>query len=71
MYTGRKLNWDVGRGMTGSDSPSLDRRNNERNIRLDNVDIISHEANAWKGNRTQVGYIQHAKDLSERFAHLL
>jgi len=65
-YTDVPLNW-FSKGKCSSNSPSLDRIDNEKEIRLDNIRIVCHQMNTMKGSLSFKEYITHCKDMVERF----
>jgi hypothetical protein len=69
-YTGIELNW-FSKGKCNFNSPSLDRVDNEKEIRLDNIRIVSHRANTMKGNLTFKEYIQYCKHMIDKFGSVL
>jgi DNA-directed RNA polymerase subunit M/transcription elongation factor TFIIS len=65
-YTGIELNW-FSRGCQSYNSPSLDRLNGEREIRIDNIRIISYKMNAMKQDLTFKEYINHCKFMVSKY----
>jgi len=65
-YTGDKLDWFV-RDKFINNSPTLDRLNNESEIRLDNIRIITHLMNVMKQTLTFKEYINHCKLMVTKF----
>ena len=65
---GCKLNWGLGRKWKQrADNPSLDRLDNERMIRKDNVAILCYRCNATKQNRTLTQFIEYCAAVAARF----
>lgn len=48
-------------------SPSLDRINNEHELRKDNVWIICQRCNAMKGDLTMKEFVQRSKNIVNKF----
>jgi 5-methylcytosine-specific restriction endonuclease McrA len=65
LYCGEKLNWSWGRGHS-SHSPTLDRINNEVEIRIDNVEIICRRCNATKYDRSKEDFIRYCEMIVNR-----
>jgi hypothetical protein len=67
-FCGRRLNWGLGnKWKMRRDSPSLDRLNNEKVIRLDNVVIACYSCNATKQDRTLNEFIEYCAAVATRF----
>jgi hypothetical protein len=64
-FCGRKLNWQGNSKVPVSDTPSLDRLNNENTLRANNVMIVCHECNAIKQNLTLPQFIEFCKKVVE------
>ena len=67
---GLSLDWSVGTkgcGKNKFNSPSLDRTNNELEIRKDNISIICKKCNASKQNRTLKEFVEYCKLVVKRF----
>ena len=65
-YCGVELDWQRGLGKGGRDSsPSLDRINNEKELRLDNIEIICHRCNSTKYNRTKKEFIDYCIKIAD------
>lgn len=56
---GRKLNWQNTK--VSKNSPSLDRTNNENFIDITNIQIICHDCNSTKRDRTMEEFIEYCK----------
>jgi len=57
---GKELCWTVkGRKHAHHDSPSLDRINNEKELKNNNIQIICHQCNTTKGTRTYNEFIDY------------
>jgi len=63
---GDKLDVTFGNGST-SKSPSLDRINNEQELRTDNVWVICNECNTMKRTKTLTEYVNHCKRVVNKF----
>ncbi len=63
-YCGIKFSW-VGNKKSRINSPALDRINNEKEIRLDNTEIICYRCNATKWNRTREEFIKYCGAVFE------
>ena len=63
-WCGRKLQWETGKGVT-SYCPTLDRRNNENFLDIDNIDIICLSCNAGKGKLSEEEFKQYIKRMYE------
>ena len=69
-YCGRELDWGIGnKGKICSNSPSLDRVNNEMIISLNNIKILCHQCNRTKGGRTHREYIEHCQKMVDKFSN--
>jgi len=66
-YCGVKLDYTTGNkgGRMQIESPSLDRKNNDSEMNVDNVQIICHECNRTKGKRTDEEFINYCKKVGE------
>lgn len=66
-YCGVKLDYTRGSkdGRMQLSSPSLDRKNNDNEMNINNVQIICHECNRTKGKRTDEEFINYCKKVSE------
>jgi hypothetical protein len=51
------------RGKLSFNSPSLDRINMEKEMRVDNIEVICHQCNTTKGNRTKQEFITYMKSV--------
>jgi hypothetical protein len=63
---GRKLTLEYGSGKILKSSPSLDRINNEDELRVDNIQIICNCCNATKRNRTMKEFIEYCELVIRR-----
>ena len=63
-WCGRKLQWENGLGNTGL-NPTLDRKNNEHHIGIENVAIICHTCNTSKGRQSEKEFKQYIKRMYE------
>ena len=63
-----KLDWEVGTGFN-SNSPTLDRTNNEKILTLSNTQIICHSCNTTKHNRTMKEFIEYCEMIVNKFVH--
>ena len=61
-----KLDWIGGNGLNKC-SPTLDRIDNENELREDNIWIICHKCNATKRDRTMQEFIDYCKMIIETF----
>lgn len=64
-YCGVAFGWDNSK--LSSNSPSLDRINNENELRLDNIEIVCCNCNRTKGNRTKAEFISYCKEIVDKF----
>ena len=64
-----KLEWNYinKKGKTQYNSPSLDRKNNENIINIDNIMILCHKCNSTKRNRTLGEFIEYCKNVVKKF----
>jgi hypothetical protein len=69
-YCRRELDWNFGVGLK-SITPSLDRINNDNELRTGNVEIICNECNRTKGNRTKEGFIRYCKNVGDFYENNL
>ena len=69
---GTELNWQLqSKGRIKSNSPSLDRLDNERALRSDNVSILCYRCNATKRDRTLREFVRYCADVAAKFhSHL-
>jgi 5-methylcytosine-specific restriction endonuclease McrA len=65
-YCGIELSW-VGNKKLKFNSPTLDRINNEKELRLDNVEIICYKCNTTKGDRTKEHFLDFCRLIVKRF----
>lgn len=56
-----------GKGHALPNSPSLDRINNENEVRNDNTQILCYKCNATKSNRTMKEFIEYCSNVVKRF----
>lgn len=63
---GIKLKSELNEGYF-SNSPSVDRRNNEMELRLDNIWIVCRKCNATKQNRSMKEFYDYCKGVTEKF----
>ena len=63
-WCGRELQWETGKGVN-STCPTLDRRNNESFLDIDNVDIICLSCNAGKGKQSEEEFRRYIKKMYE------
>jgi len=64
------VSWDyVQSGITArtQQSPTLDRTNNEKVLRKDNIQILCLRCNVTKGDRTMKDFIEYCNNVAERF----
>lgn len=52
-------------------SPSLDRINNELELRLDNIQLLCNECNITKGTKDMNTFVKYCKLISVKYKHLL
>lgn len=66
----RQLSWssEGKNGRPQLNSPSLDRINNEKELRLDNVQVICWLCNLTKSSRTMQEFIDYCKMVANRFS---
>lgn len=60
---GMSLDWSPHKGRLNDRSPTLDRRDNDNMIRIDNILIICHLCNRTKGNRSLTDFIEYCKNI--------
>jgi 5-methylcytosine-specific restriction endonuclease McrA len=60
------LTHDLGIGQRQNAS-SLDRKNNENELRSDNIWIICHKCNAMKGSMSMKEYTEHSRLVFDKF----
>jgi 5-methylcytosine-specific restriction endonuclease McrA len=65
-YCGTELGWIKAR-VDRSDIPTLDRIDNENEVRIDNIEIICNRCNRAKGNMTKNEFIQFCRMVSDKF----
>lgn len=63
-YTNVKLDW-FAKDKPNKNSPSLDRIDNEQDIRIDNIRIVCKLVNTMKQNLTLQEYVKHCKYIYE------
>lgn len=70
-FCGVKLNWSAGSKRKGaySDYPSLDRIDNEMEIRYDNVQILCRRCNSIKNDLTMKEFIEYCKNIVRKFGN--
>jgi hypothetical protein len=66
---GCKLSWGYGNGLT-TNSPTLDRIDNENIISIDSIQILCHSCNSLKLNRTMKEMLQYCKNFVKKFENL-
>lgn len=67
-YCGCKLNYNYGtKGKTISNSPSMDRINNEKEINITNIQIICHNCNSTKRARTHREFVKYCLMIVKNF----
>ena len=73
LLCGCELNWSVGakNGHAQSNSPTLDRINNEDVLTSDNVQIICHRCNTTKQNRSMKEFVEYCKLVADRNSYLM
>jgi hypothetical protein len=65
---GRRLDWGLGsKGRMNMRSPTLDRVDNERVIRRDNIAILCYQCNATKRERTLKEFYEYCSAVVARF----
>jgi hypothetical protein len=64
---GKEINFDYGKVKIMNNSPSLDRINNEKEIRIDNVQLICNQCNITKGSRTMEEFIDYCNKVTQRY----
>jgi hypothetical protein len=65
-YCGVNLDWD-GNDRLDYDNPSLDRKNNDNVISVENVRILCHGCNSMKGRRTENEFFAYCIKIANRF----
>jgi 5-methylcytosine-specific restriction endonuclease McrA len=63
---GCELNHELGTGYS-SNSPSMDRIDNEDEIRYDNIWIVCRKCNSTKSDRTMKEFYDYCKSITEKF----
>ena len=68
-YCGNELTYNIGIRTKKNwfDGPSLDRLNNEKEMRLDNIQIICGKCNVTKQDRTHEEFIDYCYKVSNNF----
>jgi len=61
-----KLDWEFGKGHKRN-SPSLDRMNNSKIIKLNNIKIICYKCNSTKLDRTMKEFVDYCKMIFQKF----
>jgi len=61
------VNRRIGRSGPARNSPTLDRKNNDRIIDLSTVEIVCHRCNACKQDFTKAEFVEYCKTVSEKF----
>lgn len=61
------LDWKGNRSNGNDRRPTLDRKNNESYISIDNVQIICRKCNRTKSDRTMSEFIEYCKNVANRF----
>jgi hypothetical protein len=65
---GTRLDWQLrNKGHPKHNSPTLDRLNNERTIRIDNILILCYKCNATKRNRTLREFWEYCSAVDRKF----
>ncbi len=65
---GIELNWDVGNKIYfKTNSPTIDRKNNDKYIDKNNMLIVCHQCNVSKGKRKWKEFIEYCKIIYEKF----
>lgn len=69
----RELDYSVGTkdGKTQSNSPTLDRINNEKHINYDNIWILCHECNSMKRTKTLLEFINYCQYVVDNKENIL
>jgi len=69
LYCGMELDWTSGNKNNSPklNSPSLDRINNEKELRMDNIRILCYGCNRTKGNKTHKDFIIFCNKISQKF----
>ena len=69
---GCQLNWELGnKGHMVSNSPTLDRIDNEEVVRKDNILILCYKCNATKRDRTFAEFVNYCASVAEKsYPHL-
>ena len=67
-YCGKTLSYDFGNKGTSRDfSPSLDRINNEKELNINNIQIICYDCNATKRGRTHDEFVEYCEMIAKKF----
>src|SRR5574344_770488 len=67
FYCNELIDWSPRKGKLNVRSPSLDRSNNEKEMRIDNVKIICHLCNTTKQQRTHEEFLDYCYQIAARF----
>jgi hypothetical protein len=69
LICGKELRWTQGNGAKklAHNSPTLDRINNEMELRNDNIQVICYTCNTTKHNRTMKEFVQYCKMVVDKF----
>ena len=62
---GKKLCWN--HHITKTDSPSIDRSDNELSMKKDNTMIICHQCNRTKGERSMKEFVEYCNLIAKKF----
>jgi len=63
---GCELDWDIGKGKPQDNSPSLDRINNEKDMHMDNIQIICWRCNRLKRAMTMEEFYAYCRNITIR-----
>jgi hypothetical protein len=68
---GCQIDWQLGtKGHMNNRSPTLDRLDNEKVIRADNVLILCYQCNATKRDRTLKEFLDYCRAVTKNFIHI-
>lgn len=65
-FCGCELVWEYGKGINKS-TPTLDRINNEKDINLDNIQILCRKCNAMKQDKTMIELVEWCEIIYKKF----
>lgn len=69
-YCGKTLNWTPFKGNADPLSPSVDRRDNQNHLTLENINIICVSCNRTKNDRSHVEFVEYCKRIVELYGEV-